>query len=229
MTRAVGMAAVGMAAATLLATPLWARPPGGPDDSPRRGMGRMRGLRRDNSKARLEGVLMGVGSLERGGKTPLSKDQARKMVALISGWKKKSHMSDAEAQSLSGKLSAVLTSAQKNAIQQARPQNRRGDRRGPDGRGDGGRPNGGRRGGFGGGMGRMGGGFGGDGPTPEQRQQMQKRMQALQNFMKTYNPFYPPTKYKEVNSAPERMRQGMTRRYEMTMALLSQLSKKAGR
>ena len=41
------------------------------------------------------------------------------------------------------------------------------------------------------------------------------------------NPFYPPTEYKELKNVPERMKQGMNRRYAESRATLTALSRKA--
>jgi ArsR family metal-binding transcriptional regulator len=55
-------------------------------------------------------------------------------------------------------------------------------------------------------------------------QQMREKMQGL---MKTMNPFYPPTNYKEIKELPPRMQQRFTRRYDATRAVLTSLVQKA--
>jgi hypothetical protein len=179
------------------------------------------GGRRNDPKFRLSGLMRGIGELEKGKKAALTKDQAKKVVAAVKPWQSKPKMSESEAKSLYMKLNAVLTTRQKNELDKMSAQNRRFG-------------GGGDRGGSGGGS-RMGGGPGGGGPggpggsppSAAQMQQMRQRMQKLQGFFKTYNPFYPPTKYKELSNMPDRMQQGQKRRYQEQQALIAQLAKKA--
>lgn len=201
---------------------------------------------RRSEKMRLGGFLRGVSELEKAKKTPLNKAQAQKIVATIAPWRKKASMSDADAKKLSAALYNTLTAAQKTSLEKMRP----GRPGGPGGfggnRGPGGRPDGpprgerpdGPRGGFGGPGNRRGGpppgGFGrgpdgdhggrdGDRPAPPTEAQM-KKMEA---FMKTFNPFYPVTSYKQLKELPRPMQEGMQRRYKETQAILTQLSAKA--
>jgi len=174
------------------------------------GGGRPGGMR-NNPKSRLSSLIRNIGELEKARKTPLSKDQAKKIVAGVTPWQKKPRMTETEAKGLYMKLNAVLTTKQKNELDKMAAQNRRFG----GGSGSGGRSGGGR------------GGSGGTPPTPAQMAEMRQRMQKMQSFFKTYNPFYPPGKYKEVSQAPDRMKQGFTRRYASQQALLAQLAKKA--
>ena len=192
--------AVAVAAGMIIPACVWAQGAGGFGG---------RSAMRNNPKTRLGGLMRNIGNLEKERKAPLSKDQARKVVAAVRPWQSKPKMSEAEAKSLYMKLNAVLTTKQKNELDKMAAQNRR----------------------FGGGGGRRGGGWGGGAggnrPNAAQMQQMRQRMQKMQGFFKTYNPFYPPTKYKEVSGLPDRMQQGFKRRYATQQALLSQLAKKA--
>ena len=52
-------------------------------------------------------------------------------------------------------------------------------------------------------------------------------MKKMEAFMKTFNPFYPPTSYKQLKELPRPMQEGMQRRYKETQAVLSQLAIKA--
>jgi uncharacterized membrane protein YgcG len=183
------------------------------------GMGGPRGSRRNDPKFRLSGLMRGIGELERGKKAALNKAQAKRIVAAVRPWQNKPRMAESEAKSLYMKMNAVLTTRQKNELDKMAAQNRR------FGGGENGRAGGAGAGGAGGG--RMGGGFsspGGGAPSAAQMQQMRQRMQS---FFKTYNPFYPPGKYKELNGMPDRMQGGFKRRYQEQQALLSQLAKKA--
>lgn len=212
------MRLVAMALGILMVSSAWAQPPGG-----------MRGMR-DNPKRHLERFIMGVGLLEKNGKAKLTSSQAKKIVTLVSPWRSKSSMSESQAKDLDKKLEAVLTSAQKNELKSLRPRRRDGERRGsPDGERRGGGRRGGPDGEWGGrGPGRDGKGPGGKAPTESERKEFKQRMEKMQSFYKTYNPFYPPTNYQTVKSMPPRMQESFKRRYAATSALLTQLSRKGG-
>ncbi len=194
---------------------------------------------RNSPKARLGGLWRNLGELQKS-KAALSKDQSRKVVALVRPWSSRPKMTDAEAQSLHTKISAVLTASQKQEMKKmamARRNAMRGGadgprRSGPGGPGGWGGPSGPRGGGSGGWGGPRGGGPGGpgglrggrEGWDPQRMQQMREKMQGL---MKTMNPFYPPTNYQEVKELPLRMQQRFTRRYDATRAVLTSLVQKA--
>lgn len=209
-----------VALGVLLTSVVWAQPPGGP--------GGMRGMR-DNPKRKLETFVLSVGQLEKTGKAKLSAVQAKKIVTVISPWRKKSAMTDAQASALQTKLSAALTSTQKKEVESLRP--RRGERRDGERRGAQ-RPGGERRGGpGGGGPSGPGGreGRGGSGPNTAQGKEFRQRMEKMRGFFNTYNPFYPAGSYKTVQEMPARMQEGFKRRSNSINAVLTQLSKKAGR
>jgi hypothetical protein len=193
---------------------------------------------RNSPKARLSGLWRNLGELQKSN-AALSKDQARKVVALVRPWSSRPKMTDAEAQRLHTSISAVLTAGQKDEMKKmaaARRDSMRGGPGGPrgrDGRGPGGPGGGGPRGGGPGGWGGpRGGGPGGpggprggrEGMDPQRMQQMREKMQGL---MKTMNPFYPPTNYQEVKELPPRAQQRFTRRYDATRAVLTSLVQKA--
>lgn len=208
-------------------------PPGGPAFGGRPGgglggPGRMRGM---GGKRNVSRLWRGIGRLEKSS-TPLSKAQAKRVVAVVLPLSKRSQMSNAEADKVEAQLIAILTPAQKNTLQKGRGRRGGGDRPGgpggrdgrgpggPEGRGDG--PDGGRRGGRGGGNvggvggpGRPGGGMSGP------------RMQQMRAFMENFNPFYAPTGYSQWKQLPERMQERMTDRYKDDRAILEALSKKS--
>lgn len=233
------------------------RPPGGPGmgggfGGGFRGPG---GPFRRSEKMQLGRFVREVGELEKAKKTPLNKKQAQKIVATIAPWRKKATMNDTDAKKLYTALRDTLTATQKKALDQRRPFGPDGPMGGPmggapDGRGFGrgprdeqgerpnGPPPGGRNdredgpGGPGGppdgrGFGRGPGGFNGrpngDRPTPPTEAEMKK----MGDFMKSFNPFYPITSYKQVKSLPQPMQEGMTRRYKEMQAVLYQLAAKA--
>jgi len=195
--------AVAVAVSMVVPACVWAQAPGG--------FGGGGSAMRNSPKRRLTGLVRNIGELEKARKAPLSKDQAKKVVAAIKPWQTRPKMTEDEAKGLYMKINAVLTTKQKNELDKMAAQNRRF--------GGGGR-SGGRSGGWGGGSGRTP-------PSAAEMQKMRATMQKVQGFMKTSNPFYPPSKYKEVNALPDRMRQGFNRRYASQQALLAQLAKKA--
>jgi hypothetical protein len=190
-----------------------------------RGPGGGMGMRDRNSpKGRLSSLWRNLGELQKS-KAALSKDQARKVVALVRPWSSRPRMTDVEAQSLYTKMSAVLTAGQRDTMKKMAVA-RRNAMGGPGGPGG---PRGGGPGGPGGrgGWGGPGGPGGGPGMDPQRMQQMRQQMQKMQGFMRTVNPFYPPTNYKEIKSLPARMQQRFTRRYGATRAILVTLTQKA--
>jgi hypothetical protein len=161
---------------------------------------------RNNPKSRLSSLWRGVGQLE-SSKAPLSKAQARQIVALVRPWGSRPKMTEADAKNLYMKMNAVLTTRQKNELDKMVAMRRRTARGGGE---DGGRPGG------------AGGNF-----DPQQMQKMRAQMQQMQGFLKTMNPFYPPSKYSEVKGLPDRMQQGFNRRYSSSHATLVALVRKA--
>jgi hypothetical protein len=180
---------------------------------------------RNSPKARLSGLWRNLGELQKS-KVALSRDQAKRVVALVRPWGSRPSMTDSQAQSLHTRIGAVLTSAQKEEMKKMalvrRDSMRGGGPGGPRGGGSGGPGGwGGPRGGLGGPGGPRGGR---EGMDPQRMQQMRTRMQGL---MKTMNPFYPPTSYKEIKELPPLMQQRFTRRYDATRAVLTSLVQKA--
>jgi len=174
---------------------------------------------RNSAKSRLSRVMRGIGALEQGKKMALNKAQAKQVVAIITPWQRKPHMSEAEAKTVYMKINKVLTTKQKNELDKIAAKNRRFGGERNSGNGD--RPRGG------GGWGGMGGIGGGGAPDAAQMKQMRARMAAMRGFTQTMNPFYPPSKYAELQKAPERMREGMTRRYASQQKMIAQLRAKA--
>ncbi len=210
-----------MALAILLVSSVWAQPPGRP------------GGMRDSAKRDVSRFVAGVGRLEEKGKAKLSTAQAKKVLDLVSPWRRKSTMTDAQAKDLAKKLNAVLTSAQTKELQSLRP--RRGEGRGGPGgdrRGGGDGPRGGRdgdrRGGGPGGPGgdRRGGGPGGPGGRDGD---WRKGMEKAEAFFKTHNPLAAPSLNPSYKQLPSQMQEGVKRRYDANNAVFTQLGKKAGR
>ncbi len=163
---------------------------------------------RNSAKGRLTGLVRGIGNLERGGKAPLTPAQARIVVGSVSPWMKRPRMNENDARGLYMRINSALSTRQKNELDKTSAENRR------FGGGGGG-------GGWRGGQGGQGGQNGqANMPTPQQMQQMRA-------FRETYNPFYPPSNYRELNGMPDRMRQGFFRRYQAQQALLMSLARKA--
>jgi hypothetical protein len=218
------------------------RPGGGPGNAPG-GPGFGRGMR-NNPKTQLTRLVNRIGQLEKGS-ARLTVPQAKSVVGIISPWSKKNCMTENEAKTLLTRLNGVLTAKQKSELEKLGPGGRdggrgegRGDGRGPRGdgerRGDGGPRGGLDRGGFGGqgrpegrgpggpgGEGRGPGGPGGGGRPSE------AQMKAIQTFFQNYNPFYPPSNYKEVKALPDRMEESFVNRYRRQQAVISQLTQKA--
>lgn len=190
-----------MALAVLLVSAVWAQPPGRP------------GGMRDNPKRDVSRFIAGVGHLEKSGKAKLSTTQARKILDIVSPWRRRSTMNEAQAKDLNKKLRAVLTSTQAKELQNWRPSRRngqRGERRGGQGRGEGNR----------------GEGRGGNrGPGGDWRKEMGK----AEAYFKTSNPLASPSANPSYKQLPSQMQEGVKRRYEATNAVLAALAKKAGR
>lgn len=174
------------------------------------GGGGMGGRMRNSPKGRLSGLWRNLGELEKS-RVPLSKAQAKRVVSMVRPWSNKPKMTDTQAKSLYMSMNAVLTSQQKNEMDKMgamRRRTARGDREGGQG-------------------GRRGGGPGGGGFDPARMQEMRAQMQKLTGFYKTMNPFYPPSKYSELKNMPDRMKDGMNRRYQGTRTMLTALARKA--
>lgn len=172
-----------------------------------------------SAKGRVPRLVEGAARL--GGADALSKKQARRMVALVSPWKSRPRMSEAQAQTFLAQASGVLTPTQKATLEAERPGfgGPRNGRGGPDGGSGGPRP-GGR--GFGGGGPRGGGGFGGGG----MQQQSGAQQNAMRAMMASFNPFYAGSN-PQMAELPERMQQGMQQRRDRLNAALSQLQQRA--
>lgn len=185
---------------------VWAQWPGqrgGPGGPPPGGPG---GNFWPSIRMRLGDEFGGLADLEKS-KTPLTKAQAKQVVALIRPWQKKPTMSEAEAQSLLTRLTAMLTAQQQNAWRKLGAAHRPPGFRpggpggpggpppggpGPDGRGGPGGPGGPSPNGMGGplpGVRSANGGRRGPGQRPGGPPD-RARMQQMQAFFKTFNPFY---------------------------------------
>ena len=226
--RVLGLAALGLWSIPVLAQP------GGPGQGGRppqggRGMGMMR-----SEKMRLPRLIEGSAHLS--GSSALSKKQAQQMVKLVTPWRKRPTMSEADGKKLFSNLSGTLTSAQKTAMQNDRP--RMGDGRGPGGPGG---PGAGGRGGAqgqGGGRGQgqgggdrpggrgEGGRGGGPGGAGMGQRPTEAQMKAMRSMMDSYNPLYSGTPA-ALASMPDQMKRGMQRRRDRLNAALSQLQQKA--
>lgn len=224
-------------------TTIQARPePGGRGGGrpPFGGPGRDKGDRRgpqNREKHHLARVWMGIGELEKG-KTPLSKTQAAKIVALVLPVSKKPQLNDSDAKKLAEQIEAVLTTAQKTELRPDGPP-RFGPRDGEKGN-DGKRPpRGEQRGNLGARRGdhnfgpprgdKKGEGRGdhhgppmgfGENLTTEQRE-------MIRDFMENHNPFYAPTGYGNWKKLPSSFQKIVAERYREGHATLESLSRKA--
>lgn len=147
------------------------------------------------------------------------------MMTLVSPWKSRPRMTEAQAQTLLSQALGVLSPAQQTALEAGRigfggPRDGRGGPP-PGGRdfGGSGGPGGGRRG-----PGNRGprGDFGGSGmqpPTPAQQN-------AMRAMMASFNPLYTGSS-SQLGALPERMHQGMQRRRDRLNGALSQLQQRA--
>lgn len=176
------------------------------------------GSRSNSPKRKLGGLLRNIGELEKSKTAALTKPQAKSVVGLVNPWKAKPKMTDDDAKALFIKVNAVLTAKQKAELDKLAAMDRRF---GPGERSSG--PGGGGPGGPGGGFGGPGGGA----PDPAKMKEFQAMREKLSGFFKMYNPFYPPTKYKEYNDLPERMQKSFTERYTTRNEVLDKLAKKA--
>jgi len=177
-----------------------------------------RQARRSHPKMQLNRLWRGIGRLE-SSSSALTKQQAQRIVALVRPWSSRPQMSDGQAQSLHNQISAVLTTSQKSALQKMAQ-----DRRQNAGSKQGAGREGANRGPNAGGTGRRAGARGKRQGAGVDRQ----RMQQMRGFLQNVNPFYAPTGYKEFKYMPERMQQGLVRRYQHARTILVTLSKKAG-
>lgn len=214
--RVLGLAVLSVVAVSGSTAPVWAQPggPGGPG-----GGGRGGGMGR-SPKMRLPRLISSANRLS--GSNALTKVQARRMVSLVTPWRKRPTMSDADAKTLYTNLSGTLTATQKTALQNDRPGGGRDGGRG-DGPGRGGREGGP----GGGGGGRMGGGPGGPGGGQmPSREQMDKMRAQMEKVMASYNPLYSGTPA-GVGAAPPQMKEMMKRRSDRLNSTLSELQQKA--
>ena len=164
------------------------------------------------AKGRLSGLFRDIEELEKNKSKALTKAQAKTITGIITPWKAKPKMSEDEAKAVYGKINGALTSTQKNELDKIAAKNRKGF---------------GSAGGSGGpGGGGPGGGSGGP-PDAKQMAEMRARMQKMQGFLKTYNPFYPVTKYAEYKTLSDRMKERMTKSYQSRTTLLAKLAAKA--
>ncbi len=167
------------------------------------------------AKGRLSGFFRSIDELEKNKAKALTKAQAKTIVGIITPWKAKPKMSEDEAKALYGKFNGALTSAQKNELDKIAAKNRKGF--GSAG-GSGGGPGGG---------GPGGGPGGGSPPDAKQMAEFKAQREKMAGFFKTYNPFYPITKYAEYKTMPDRMKDRMTKSYQSRMTLISKLAVKA--
>lgn len=180
------------------------------------GGGGMRGGMRNTPKSRLSRLVRGITELEQDKKAPLSPAQARTIANAIKPWRTRKTMTDDQAKGLYMTVNNTLTSKQKNELDRDSAKNRRFGGERPGGAAGG-------RGGFGG-----PGGPGGGAPDPKRMKEMMAQMQKMRGLMKTMNPFYPPMGYAELKTAPDRMRDGMNRRYKHQSQALAAIAKKGG-
>lgn len=201
--------AVTMAASPFAANAQMGGGMGGPGGGGGGGM-RMGGGMRNSPKGRLGRLIRGIGNLEEDKKAPLTAGQAKTIATSIKPWRTKKVMTDDQAKGLYMGINNVLTPKQKNEMDKNSAKNRRF---------------GGERPGGGGGQ---GGGMGGNAPDPKKMAEMRAQMQKMRGLMKTMNPFYPPMGYPEIKTAPDRMREGMMKRYQRQSATLAAIAKKGG-
>ena len=197
--------------AAMTSSVVMAQGPGGP------------GGGRNSPKRKLGGLVRNIGELEKSKTGALTKPQAKTVVGLINPWKVKPKMTDDDAKALFIKVNAALTAKQKAELDKAAAMERHF---GPGDRGSGGGPGGGGPGGPGG-PGGAGGGPGGGAPDAARMKEFQAMREKMGGFFKMYNPFYPPTKYKEFKDLPERMQKSFTDRYTKRIDVLNKLAKKA--
>jgi hypothetical protein len=118
----------------------------------------------------LQTTMRNLADMDKDPKTAVSKDQAKKLLAIMNAWSSKPVMTDAQAQGVNKQVTATMSTAQIKKMAQMAAERGRGGMMGGGGRmggpggggapgGGGGRMGGGAPGGGGGG-GRMGGGGG---------------------------------------------------------------------
>jgi hypothetical protein len=198
------------AAVIALALPAAAQGPGGQAPSPAV-MAKMQAWRkfRDNhpNYRKLQGSLFRLQELESKPATALTKDQAKKILGVLSKWRNKPTMKDEEAKQVNKQIWDVLTPAQLQVMAAADARGGRpGGGSGPGGGGPGGfgGPGGGRPGGGGPGGGGPGGGPGGRGGFDPSRMPDPKE----------YNPLNPESSpFFKAN--PEMAKRSLTRYKEM--------------
>lgn len=164
--------------------------------------------RRADSKRQLGALWNGMWRIE-GSMTPLSKAQAKRIVATVRPWSGKNSMTEAQAKSVISSLNGVLTPAQKSVVGDLDKDGPRRDGPPPGRRGDGPPPRGRR----------------GDGPRDDGPPRMDENATQM---MATLNPFYAPTGYDTFKTLPPRMQTNLLHRYQEVRATLISLSRKAG-
>lgn len=184
----------------------------------RRGFDDPRGRGRDNAHRRLGGLWRGVGELESGA-TPLSKSQAAQVVALVRPWGNRAQMSENDARNLEAQLRAILTTAQKNALDSRKSGGRGGPERGPRGRKDGE--------GRGLGRGPRGDGPPQNGPRDGGPREGRGKGAAQRAQLANRNPFYAPTGLPTWNTLPQPLQQRLVDRYQAGRVVLEALSRKS--
>ena len=189
--------------APVIAQPGWGGPPDGMAGGPKRG---------PRAKGELNRVWHDIADLE-GTKLALNKAQSAKIVALVLPASKQKTLSDANAKTLADKIEAVLTVAQKTAMNKDHPRGRRG---GPGGfGGPGGPPPG------------EGRGPRGDGPRGDGPRRNREDFEKVRPFMDALNPFYAPTGYAGFKALPAEFAKDVVKRYSERRMLLEKLSKRA--
>src|SRR5579862_886616 len=162
MKRLIQTSTLAAAAVMLLTSVAFAQGPGGPggfQPSPQMQaqFQKWRTWQQNHKNVQsLQRTLRGLMDLEQDPQNKLNKSQATKVLAVITKWKSKPSVTDAQAHTINQQLTASLSTGQLQKLAAGMT----GGRRGGFGGGGGG---GGRPGGFGGGGGGRPGGFGGGG------------------------------------------------------------------
>ena len=223
----------------------------GPRDSDglrRGGRDRMeRGERGPRTKSGLNRIWRDIADLE-GGELALSRAQSAQVVALVLPVSKQQTLSDDAAQTLTDKIEAALTPAQRAEIDDERPRGRgkRGGPRADNERGprpdgppprdggprDGGPRDGGPRDGGPRDGGPRDGGPRDGGPRDGRRGDGPPRLSAadrekVRPFMDALNPFYAPTGYATFKDLPAEFQKEVAARWGENRELLETLSKRA--
>ena len=208
------------------------------------GPGGHRGGFRHNDKRQLTGLIRDIAQVDTSGQHVLNGKQARAIIHTLDPWSRQPVLQDAQATALIGDLRNFLTASEKLDIAQIdanRPRGGGGFGGGGDRGGQGGPGGPGGGGGQGGGAGGFdrpgdplapagGGASGGDdhhggpggpgGPGGAD-------FQAFREFAMSTNPLYPPQKYPKFASLPERMQDGMARRYTEVQTALAEIKSHA--